>query len=190
MALKAWEDAVHHALLAQDDEVMPDIARGILSTRSVDLVEQVLAAVEAVDRQVGRQGGVGQERDAADPAPKYVTFINPQPSKGMAVFARIAVALNEHRPDISVLVVEGPRDVRRRGAAAARSLRADQPAPDGQHARPAISIESAPSPHDQQILNFMGGNFLGSLIIARRVKPIQQKSSLKIMCLICTYKGL
>jgi len=44
---------------------------------------------------------------AADPAPKCVTFINPQPSKGMAVFARIAVALNEHRPDISVLVVEG-----------------------------------------------------------------------------------
>ena len=44
---------------------------------------------------------------AADPAPKYVTFINPQSSKGMAVFARIAIALNEHRPDISVLVVEG-----------------------------------------------------------------------------------
>jgi hypothetical protein len=42
VALKAWEDAVHHALLAQDDEVMPDIARGILSTLSVELVGQVV----------------------------------------------------------------------------------------------------------------------------------------------------
>jgi hypothetical protein len=44
---------------------------------------------------------------AADPEPKYVTFINPQPSKGMAVFARIAVELSERRPDIPFLVVEG-----------------------------------------------------------------------------------
>ncbi len=44
---------------------------------------------------------------ATDPEPKYVTFINPQPSKGMAVFARIAVVLNERRPDIPLLVVEG-----------------------------------------------------------------------------------
>jgi len=44
---------------------------------------------------------------AADPDPKYVTFINPQPSKGMAVFARIACELNRLRPDIPLLVVEG-----------------------------------------------------------------------------------
>ena len=31
---------------------------------------------------------------AADTEPKYVTFINPQSAKGMAVFARIAVVLN------------------------------------------------------------------------------------------------
>jgi hypothetical protein len=37
---------------------------------------------------------------ATDPEPKYITFINPQPSKGMVVFARIAVVLNERRPDI------------------------------------------------------------------------------------------
>ncbi len=35
------------------------------------------------------------------------TFINPQPTKGMAVFARIAVVLNERRSDIPLLVVEG-----------------------------------------------------------------------------------
>jgi hypothetical protein len=40
---------------------------------------------------------------AADPEPKYATFINPQPSKGMAVFARIAVVLNERRPDTPFL---------------------------------------------------------------------------------------
>jgi hypothetical protein len=44
---------------------------------------------------------------AADPKPKYVTFINSQPSKGMAVFARIAVVLNERRPDIPLWLVEG-----------------------------------------------------------------------------------
>jgi len=44
---------------------------------------------------------------AADPEPKYATFINPQPSNGMAVFARIAVVLNERRPDIPLLVMEG-----------------------------------------------------------------------------------
>jgi hypothetical protein len=44
---------------------------------------------------------------APDHAPNYVTFINPQPSKGTAVFARIAVVLNEHRLDIPLLVVEG-----------------------------------------------------------------------------------
>jgi len=44
---------------------------------------------------------------AADPEPKYATFINPQPSKGMAVFARIAVVFNERRPDIPLPVVEG-----------------------------------------------------------------------------------
>jgi glycosyltransferase involved in cell wall biosynthesis len=44
---------------------------------------------------------------AADPEPKYVTIINPEPSKGMAVLARIAVLLNERRPDIPLLVVEG-----------------------------------------------------------------------------------
>jgi hypothetical protein len=44
---------------------------------------------------------------AADPEPKYVTFINPQPSKGMGVFARIAVVLNKRRPDIPLLLVEG-----------------------------------------------------------------------------------
>ena len=44
---------------------------------------------------------------AANSEPKYVTFINPQPSKGTAVFERIAVVLNERRPDIPLLVAEG-----------------------------------------------------------------------------------
>jgi Glycosyltransferase Family 4 len=40
---------------------------------------------------------------AADPEPKYVTFINPQPSKGMTVFARIAIEMSARRPDIPFL---------------------------------------------------------------------------------------
>jgi glycosyltransferase involved in cell wall biosynthesis len=38
---------------------------------------------------------------------RFVTFVNPQPSKGAFWFARIAHELNHRRPDIPLLVVEG-----------------------------------------------------------------------------------
>lgn len=38
---------------------------------------------------------------------EYVTFINPQPNKGVFVFARIAHELGRLRPEIPLLVVEG-----------------------------------------------------------------------------------
>jgi len=38
---------------------------------------------------------------------KYVTFVNPQPHKGVSVFSRIALELGQQRPDIPLLVVEG-----------------------------------------------------------------------------------
>jgi uncharacterized protein (TIGR01627 family) len=38
---------------------------------------------------------------------RYVTFVNPQPDKGVFVFARIAHELGRRRPDIPLLVVEG-----------------------------------------------------------------------------------
>ncbi len=44
---------------------------------------------------------------AEDREPKYVTFINPQPESGAAVFARIALELGHRRPDNPLLVVEG-----------------------------------------------------------------------------------
>ncbi len=44
---------------------------------------------------------------AEDPDPRYVTFVNPQPEKGLTVFARIAMELGRRRPDIPLLVVEG-----------------------------------------------------------------------------------
>ena len=45
---------------------------------------------------------------AENPEPTcYATFINPEPPRGMAVFARIAIELNRKRPDIPLLVVEG-----------------------------------------------------------------------------------
>ncbi len=43
---------------------------------------------------------------AEDPQPRYVTFVNPQPEKGAAVFARIALELGRRRPEIPLLVVE------------------------------------------------------------------------------------
>ncbi len=44
---------------------------------------------------------------AESPEPTYVTLINPQPDKGVTVFARIALELNERRPQIPLLIVEG-----------------------------------------------------------------------------------
>jgi glycosyltransferase involved in cell wall biosynthesis len=38
---------------------------------------------------------------------RYLTFVNPQPEKGVFVFARIAHELGRRRPDIPLLVVEG-----------------------------------------------------------------------------------
>ncbi|HEX8203052.1 MAG TPA: glycosyltransferase, partial [Isosphaeraceae bacterium] len=44
---------------------------------------------------------------AVDPAPRFLTFINPVPAKGLTVFGRIAAELDRRRPDIPLLVVEG-----------------------------------------------------------------------------------
>jgi glycosyltransferase involved in cell wall biosynthesis len=38
---------------------------------------------------------------------RFVTFVNPQPAKGVFVFARIVLELSRRRPDIPFLVVEG-----------------------------------------------------------------------------------
>jgi glycosyltransferase involved in cell wall biosynthesis len=64
-------------------------------------------------RRIGLDGPVIADPIALDrviaesPEPKYVTFINPQPDKGVSVFARIALELGARRPDIPILVVEG-----------------------------------------------------------------------------------
>ena len=44
---------------------------------------------------------------AGDPEPRYLTFVNPVPEKGLAVFARVAAELGRLRPDVPILVVEG-----------------------------------------------------------------------------------
>jgi glycosyltransferase involved in cell wall biosynthesis len=43
---------------------------------------------------------------AADPRPQYLTYVNPEKSKGVVFFARIAAELDRRRPDIPLLVVE------------------------------------------------------------------------------------
>jgi len=64
-------------------------------------------------RKVGLDGAVIPDPIRLDKViaenrePNYVTFINPQPDKGAAVFARIALELGRRRPEIPLLVVEG-----------------------------------------------------------------------------------
>ncbi len=47
-----------------------------------------------------------QRATVSDRRPRYVTFVNPDPGKGVFVFARIAEVLAARRPDIPLLVVE------------------------------------------------------------------------------------
>jgi hypothetical protein len=42
----------------------------------------------------------------ADRKPQFVTFVNPEPVKGVYIFARIAAELARRRPDIRLLAVE------------------------------------------------------------------------------------
>ncbi len=53
--------------------------------------------------------GGGTRLSSAHPtiSPQYVTFVNPEPRKGVHVFARIAEVLSRRRPDIPMLLVEG-----------------------------------------------------------------------------------
>lgn len=64
------------------------------------------------------------EAVAADPDPRFVTFCNPTPNKGVFVFVRIAAELGRRRPDIPVRVVEG-RGTREQLLAAGRSAGID-----------------------------------------------------------------
>ena len=48
-----------------------------------------------------------QRVQVAQRRPQYVTFVNPEPRKGVYVFARIAEELCRRRPDIPLLMVEG-----------------------------------------------------------------------------------
>ena len=81
---------------------------------------------------------------ADNPEPKYVTFINPQPAKGLTVFARIAMELNQRRPDIPFLVVEGRGTSESLAQASGRSFGPDEPAPHGHHAGPARLLPREP----------------------------------------------
>jgi glycosyltransferase involved in cell wall biosynthesis len=44
--------------------------------------------------------------ETGERAPRYLTFVNPEPRKGLFVFARIAEVLARRRPDIPILLVE------------------------------------------------------------------------------------
>ena len=57
--------------------------------------------------RVPRADGTRSVPDTLTGTQKYLTFVNPEPRKGVFVFARIAEVLSERRPDIPFLVVEG-----------------------------------------------------------------------------------
>jgi hypothetical protein len=71
-------------------------AEAALAPPLLDRPSAVIADPIALDRVIAQSS-----------EPKFVTFINPQPDKGVTVFARIALELGATRPDIPILVVEG-----------------------------------------------------------------------------------
>lgn len=64
--------------------------------RSLSVEAAVLPSSVVTDRVV-----------AADRSPRFVAFVNPEPAKGAAVFARVAAELAARRPDVPLMVVEG-----------------------------------------------------------------------------------
>ena len=70
----------------------------------------VLARALSADRPRwtgDRRPDPARPRDRRIARAQILTFINPQPDKGVSVFARIALELGARRPDIPILVVEG-----------------------------------------------------------------------------------
>jgi glycosyltransferase involved in cell wall biosynthesis len=90
---------------------------GYNSARAFDDVKAIIVPSEYSRRFHASRLGLGgtvipnpirlDQVVAEHPDPKYVTFINPQPEKGVTVFARIAIELGARRPDIPLLLVEG-----------------------------------------------------------------------------------
>jgi glycosyltransferase involved in cell wall biosynthesis len=74
----------------------------------------------------------------SDCQPRYVTFVNPQIAKGVAVVARIAEVLGRRRPEIPFLVVES-----RAGAGALGELGLDRSGLETLH-----QIANTPDPRD------------------------------------------
>ncbi len=81
---------------------------------------------------------------AKNSEPTYVTLINPQPDKGVTVFAAIAMELSRRRPEIPLLVVEGRGTSDCAGEAAGGPVCAHQSQPDGQYARTARFLPGEP----------------------------------------------
>ena len=85
--------------------------RGFSRCLGGDLPLGIFAPVLSAPDRPGRNGDPRPDPldrvVAENPEPKYVTFINPQPEKGVTVFARIALELGQRRPEIPLLLVEG-----------------------------------------------------------------------------------
>ena len=91
-------------------------ALGLASLRLPLVVDPERVGVEGkAEGGRGKGEGGGEDRCAASPHPNplregegdFVTFVNPDPRKGMHFFARIAEVLFQRRPEIRLLLVEG-----------------------------------------------------------------------------------
>ena len=79
----------------------------VVSGRSLESSDRAAVAGDRTDGPGSLQRTTNNEPLTPGASRDYVTFINPQPEKGAAVFARIALELGRRRPDIPLLVVEG-----------------------------------------------------------------------------------
>ena len=91
-------------------------ALGLASLRLPLVVDPERVGVEGkAEGGRGKAEGGREDRCIASPHPSplregegdFVTFVNPDPRKGMHFFARIAEVLFQRRPDIRLLLVEG-----------------------------------------------------------------------------------
>jgi len=105
------------------------------------------------------------------PASRFVTFVNPEPRKGVFVFARIAELLSQRRPDIPLLVVEGASkasDLAKLGIdlSGVKNLRVMPNTPDARQFLAATKLLLMPSLMENAALVAMEAMFNGIPVLA------------------------
>ena len=92
-----------------DGVIVPSEFLRALYRRRLGLESTVILSPVVRSRVVYEPDDAHGPRDpgGAGTAARFLTFVNPQPAKGLFYFAGIVDALSRRRPDVPVLVVEG-----------------------------------------------------------------------------------